>query len=280
MHIDISLQSYLSAHTMPQKGLPLKAHIVVAHPEPKSFNAHLANVAKTTLEGRGWNVTVSDLYKMGFDPCEKAAHYTDQVDPSRFDTQSEQRHAFANQSIPDVVRDEIDRMAQADLVILQYPMWWHLPPAILKGWMDRVFIYGDVYKSTFRFENGRFVGKKALVSTTVGTSPETYAHDGRSGDINLMLWLINFSMAYVGFDVLEPHVAYGVEAGLRYSEPQVVEERLKKIEIDYIVRLGEIETEAFIPFNRMADWGPDGRIKPESPVYSPFIRHREKLVIE
>jgi NAD(P)H dehydrogenase (quinone) len=214
------------------KERPLKAHIVVAHPEPKSYNAHLGNLAKQTLEGRGWSVSVSDLYAMNFDPCEKAEHYTDQTDPSRFDVQTEQRHASANGTIPADVCAEIDRLAAADLVILQYPMWWHLPPAILKGWMDRVFIYGDVYKSDFRFENGRFVGKKAMISTTVGTSAETYAHDGRSGDIDLMLWPINFSIAYVGFDVLKPHVAYGVEAGLRYSDPEEIKERLQQIELD------------------------------------------------
>ncbi|MGR3290960.1 MAG: NAD(P)H-dependent oxidoreductase [Paracoccaceae bacterium] len=258
----------------------MQAHIVVAHPEPQSFNAHLAALAKNTLNDRGWNVTVSDLYAMGFDPCEKAAHYVDPADASRFDTQSEQRHASATQTIPAVVGQEIDRMAQADLVILQYPMWWHLPPAILKGWMDRVFIYGDVYKSDFRFENGRFVGRKALISVTVGTSPQTYAHNGRSGDIDMMLWPINFSLAYVGFEILAPHVAYGVEAGLRYSDPLAIKQRLAKIETDYVTRLKTIEREASVPFNGMKDWGADGRIKPSAPVYSPFIRHKENLVIE
>lgn len=258
----------------------MKAHIVVAHPEPKSYNAHLANLAKQTLDARGWSVTVSDLYAMGFDPCEKAAHYADQSDPSRFDVQSEQRQASANDTIPADVRAEIERLAAADLVILQYPMWWHLPPAILKGWMDRVFIYGDVYKSDFRFDKGRFVGKKAMISTTVGTSPETYAHDGRSGDIDMTLWPINFSIAYVGFDVLVPHVAYGVEAGLRYSDPQEIKDRLQLIEVDYVARLQSIEAELSVPFNRMEDWGSDGRIKPSAPVYSPFIRHKEKLEIE
>jgi NAD(P)H dehydrogenase (quinone) len=258
----------------------LKAHIVVAHPEPKSFNAHLADVAERALKARGYVVSISDLYAMGFDPCEKAEHYVDPVNSLHFDTQSEQRHASANRTIPKDVQAEIDRLAHADLVILQYPMWWHLPPAILKGWMDRVFIYGDVYKSNFRFEKGRFVGKKAMLSITVGTSPETYAHNGRSGDIDLMLWPINFTLAYVGFDVLDPHVAYGVEAGLRYSDPQEIKDRLLKIETDYVARLGAIEAEPSVPFNRMEDWGADGRIKPTSSVYSPFIRHREKLVIE
>jgi NAD(P)H dehydrogenase (quinone) len=53
------------------------------------------------------------------------------------------------------VKAEIARLDAADLVILQYPMWWHLPPAMLKGWFDRVFIYGDVYTSGKRFEAGR-----------------------------------------------------------------------------------------------------------------------------
>ena len=65
-------------------------------------------------------------------------------------------------------------------------MWWHLPPAMLKGWFDRVLAYGAAYTSSKRFlENGRFVGKRAMLSVTVGTSRETYMHDGRSGDIKL-----------------------------------------------------------------------------------------------
>ena len=53
------------------------------------------------------------------------------------------------------VKVEIALLDASDLVILQYPMWWHLPPAILKGWYDRVFIYGEVYTSKKRFEDGR-----------------------------------------------------------------------------------------------------------------------------
>ena len=102
-------------------------------------------------------------------------------------------------------------MDRADLVILQYPMWWHLPPAMLKGWLDRVLIYGEVYASKKRSEKGRFVGKRAMLSLTVGTSQETYAFDGRSGDIDLLLWPVNFSLAYVGYTVLSPFIAYGVE---------------------------------------------------------------------
>ena len=134
----------------------MKAHIVLAHPEPQSFNANLARVAAETLTSQGWSVTTSDLYAMGFDPCERGDHYAPRKNDARFDAQAEQHHASASSAIPAAVAAEIARLDQADLLILQYPMWWHLPPAMLKGWIDRVFIYGEVYQSKKRFENGRF----------------------------------------------------------------------------------------------------------------------------
>ena len=258
----------------------MKAHIVLAHPEPKSFNGHLAETAKDALEGRGWQVTLSDLYGQGFDPCERAGHYPARQDPERFNVQAEQRNASEEKSLPPEVVEEIARLDAADLLILQYPMWWHLPPAMLKGWFDRVLAYGEVYRSSYRFEQGRYVGKRAMLSVTVGTSAETYAYDGRSGDIDLLLWPVNFTLAYVGYDVLAPFVAYGVEAGVRYSDPGEVEARLAQIPKDLAGRLDGIETEVPIPFNRMDEWGSDGRIRPDAPAHSPFMRHRERLEID
>ena len=258
----------------------MRAHIVCAHPEPSSYNAHLAATARAALERQGWAVTVSDLHAMGFDPCERAAHYAEPLDPGRFDAQAEQRHASQNRTLPAEVAGEIARLDAADLLILQYPMWWHLPPAMLKGWLDRVFAYGEVYTSKKRFEHGRFVGKRAMLSVTVGTSMATYAHDGRSGDIDLLLWPVNFSLAYVGYTVLEPFVAYGVEAGLRYSDPAAVEARLAGIARDWAVLLTRLDEVPTIPFNTMAQWGSDGRIVPGTPVHSPFIRRRERLELE
>jgi NAD(P)H dehydrogenase (quinone) len=258
----------------------MQAHIVLAHPERHSFNAHLAGVARRALEARGWSVSLSDLYAMGFDPCERAEHYEGRLQPARFDVQAEQRHASERGAIPAAVADEIARLDRADLLILQYPMWWHLPPAMLKGWLDRVLIYGEVYTSKKRFENGRFTGRRALISVTVGTSPETYAFDGRSGDIDLLLWPVNFSLAYVGYAVLAPFVAYGVEAGLRYSDAAVVQARLQRVEAELASALQALDGRAVIPFNRMAEWGADGRIVADAPVHSPFIRRKQRLALE
>ena len=258
----------------------MHAHIVLAHPEPKSFNAHLSQVACQTLEAQGWEVSASNLYDMGFDPCERPEHYVSRQKPGRFDVQAEQHHASGHGTIPDGIAAEIKLLDRADLVVLQYPMWWHLPPAMLKGWLDRVLIFGEVYASTKRFEKGRFVGKRAMLSVTVGTSQETYAFDGRAGDIALLLWPVNFSLAYVGFTVLSPFIAYGVEAGLRYSEPSVVEARLTSVEDDFRGLLKNLNQRTVIPFNKMAEWGANGRIKAEAPVYSPFVRHKQHLVLE
>ncbi|HKF72023.1 MAG TPA: NAD(P)H-dependent oxidoreductase [Stellaceae bacterium] len=260
-------------------GAPRKmhAHIVLAHPEPKSFNAHLAEVARGALEKDGWSVTASDLYAMGFDPCERAEHFSPRQNPERFDVQAEQRFASDRGALPAPVAAEIAALDLADLVILQYPMWWHLPPAMLKGWLDRVLVYGEVYTSKKRFEHGRWAGKRAMLSLTVGTSPETYAFDGRSGDIDLMLWPVNFSLAYVGFTVLAPFIAYGVESGLRYSSAEVLEARLCRVADDLAARMHRIDATPVIPFNRMADWTETGRIKATAPAYSAFMRHREKL---
>ena len=240
----------------------MHAHFVLAHPEPRSFNAHLAASGAQALQAEGWTTTLSDLYAMGFDPCERPEHFTSRAPAERFDAQSEQRRASEAKKLPSAVADEIARLDRADLLVLQYPMWWHLPPAMLKGWFDRVFAYGEVYTSRKRWENGRYVGKRAMLSVTVGTSRETYAFDGRSGDIDLMLWPVNFTLAYVGYDVLTPFVAYGVEAGLRYSDPAEVEARLRGVVEGFRAELPLAMQRATLPFNRMAEWGADGRIVP------------------
>lgn len=258
----------------------MHAHIVLAHPEPKSFNGHLVNVAQASLQDSGYRVTVSDLYSMNFDPCEKSEFYVNPQNSSRFNVQAEQRYASSQQTIPQDIKEEIEKLDSADLLILQYPMWWHLPPAMLKGWFDRVFLYGEVYTSKKRFEAGRFKGKRAMLSVTVGTSRETYAYNGRSGDINLMLWPVHFTLAYVGYTVLEPFVAYGVESAIAYSKPTALEKRLANIELDLAKRVKGLYQEDEIPFNKMSDWGKDGRITPSSPVYSPFIRHHPILELE
>jgi NAD(P)H dehydrogenase (quinone) len=91
---------------------------------------------------------------------------------------------------------------------------------------------------------------------------------------------VNFSLAYVGYEVLTPFVAYGVEAGLRYSNPTVVDHRLHKIDSAFRTEMPLVRERATIPFNHMAEWGDDGRILPAAPVYSPFVRSKKRLKLD
>jgi NAD(P)H dehydrogenase (quinone) len=95
-----------------------------------------------------------------------------------------------------------------------------------------------------------------------------------------MLWPINFTLAYVGYEVLAPFVAYGVEGGLRYSDQLTIDERLKNIAHDFRSLLTKLDQRKSVPFNRMSEWRADGRIMPDAPIYSPFVRRRENLELE
>ena len=78
----------------------LKAHIILAHPESKSFNGRLCELSRATLEAGGYEVTLSDLYAMEFDPSEGAHHYTKRADAERFHAQTEQRYNADHDGAP------------------------------------------------------------------------------------------------------------------------------------------------------------------------------------
>ena len=82
----------------------------------------------------------------------------------------EQRHHWTIQALPAEIRRHIELLRWADTLVLQFPFWWFGAPAILKGWMDRVFVYGGVYDSRHRHENGVMRGKRALLTVTAGAS--------------------------------------------------------------------------------------------------------------
>jgi NAD(P)H dehydrogenase (quinone) len=249
----------------------LRSLIVLANPEITSFNAQMATLAERVLSERG-SAEIFDLYRLNFDPVERADHYASRLDPTRFDTQAEQRHASDTATLPSDVMAHLEAVERADLLILQYPMWWYTPPAILKGWLDRVFVYGRTYTSRIRYDAGRFRGKRAMLSVTTGGPETTFKHNGRNGDIDLLLWPLNFTLYYVGFTVLAPFVAFGVEGGLKYSGEAEARRRLTEYLRDYEKALHTLDNRPAIPFNGWSDWDEEGRLKPTAPGFSPFMR--------
>ncbi len=185
--------------------------IVLAHPEPKSFNAAMCARAKAALERAGHEVTVSDLYGEGFNPVGGRHDFLTIANPDRFHYQTEQAHAARHDAYaPDVAREQA-RVAAADLVILQFPLWWGGVPAILKGWGERVYSYGFGYADGLRFETGVFRGRRAMISMTSGGTIARFGPEAPYGELERqVLWQIqHLGLEYMGYEVEEPFVAYG-----------------------------------------------------------------------
>ncbi|MEM8647606.1 MAG: NAD(P)H-dependent oxidoreductase, partial [Pseudomonadota bacterium] len=190
-----------------REGSLMKALIVYAHPEPQSFNNAMKVCAEETLRSMGWEVVVSDLYAQNFKAVADGDDFKERTDPSFLKYAAEQTHASSDgKGFSDDVAAEIQKLKSADLLILQFPMWWFGFPAILKGWVDRVFAAGTIYGGDIgMFSEGLFRGKRALVAFTSGATKETYSGVGLYGRADVTLWPIeNGVLNFAGFSVL-PH---------------------------------------------------------------------------
>ena len=105
--------------------------VILAHPTPGSLNHAIADTVVNTLEQLGHSGVYHDLYAEGFDPVLPSVEIlTEELDP--------------------VIAEHCEQLASADGIVLIHPNWWGMPPAIMKGWVDRV-IRPEV---AYRFEEG------------------------------------------------------------------------------------------------------------------------------
>lgn len=137
----------------------MKISVILAHPHEGSFNHAIAGAVTGTLEEEGHSVIFHDLYAERFDPVLPF----DEI----------QRGA----RLPEVVQRHCDEIAQAEGIVFIHPNWWGMPPAILKGWIDRVLRPGAAYRF-LDGDNGEGVpegllkAKAALVFNTSNTPEE------------------------------------------------------------------------------------------------------------
>jgi len=187
----------------------MRTFIVHAHHEPASFNGALTEAAVTSLRAAGHEVVVSDLYAMSFDPVSDRRNFTTVKEPGRLKQQDEEAYASDNNGFVPEIQVEMDKLAWCDALILQFPLWWLGLPAILKGWVDRVFAVGRAYGGGRYFSNGVFCSKRAMCSVTVGGSADAYSSYGAYGPLAPILFPINHGiLGFVGFTVVEPFVAH------------------------------------------------------------------------
>jgi putative NADPH-quinone reductase len=151
----------------------MKLLVIVAHPNPASFNHALATAAVIAARALGHEVVLHDLYAEQFDPLMPAAEFA------------------KNAALPSAIARHCADLAAADALVIVHPNWWGQPPAILKGWLDRVVRPGVAYE--FRvgpdgqgYAAGLLKLRAALVFTT-GNTPQD-AEDKLYGDPLENLW--------------------------------------------------------------------------------------------
>ncbi|OLY73687.1 NAD(P)H dehydrogenase [Pseudomonas sp. ATCC PTA-122608] len=189
----------------------MKVLIVHAHPEPQSFTAALRDQAIATLQAQGHEVQVSDLYAMHWNPVASASDFTSRENPEYLVYALEQRLGVKSQSIAADIQQELDKLLWADLLILNFPIFWFSAPAMLKGWIDRVLVSGVCYGGKRFYDQGGLAGKKALVTVTLGGREHMFGEGAIHGPLEDMLRpILRGTLAYVGFEVLEPFVAWHV----------------------------------------------------------------------
>ena len=111
----------------------MKVFIVHAHHEPASFNSALTAAARAALAAGGYEVRVSDLHAMNFDPVSDRRNFRTVANRSRLRQQAEEEHASAVGGFAPELQLEMDKLAWCDTLILQFPLWWLGMPAIMKG---------------------------------------------------------------------------------------------------------------------------------------------------
>lgn len=188
----------------------MRVFIVHAHPEPKSFNGAMTATARETLLAAGHEVVISDLYAMGFDPVSDRRNFTTVRDPDYYKQQEEEAYAGTHDGFAADIQAEMDKLFWCEALILQFPLWWFGLPAILKGWVDRVFASGGrIYGGGKWYDRGVFVGKRAMCALTIGGPQPIYSERGLNGPIDTILFPINHGMLYfTGFTVIEPFLVH------------------------------------------------------------------------
>jgi putative NADPH-quinone reductase len=132
----------------------MKIFVLIGHQRQGSFCHAIAAAAMEELKAAGHTVIYHDLYAEKFDPI--LPH--DEI--------------LCNSELDPVVKLHCEEILAADGYVVIHPNWWAMPPAILKGWLDRVLRQGVAYEFTAQGVNGLLKGRKAVVFSTSNTPRE------------------------------------------------------------------------------------------------------------
>ncbi len=129
--------------------------VILGHQRPGSFNHAIAEAACRTLREQGHEVVFHDLYVEGFDPVLR-----------------EEEIKASDAELPEEIRRSMEEIREADGLVFVHPNWWGGPPAMLRGWVDRVLRQGFAYHFTPQGPVAHFTDKAVFVFSTSNTPQE------------------------------------------------------------------------------------------------------------
>ncbi len=161
----------------------MKHLIIYAHPNANSLNSYFKNTLVTHLKQTQQEVVVRDLYQLNFNPVLSLADMEGQ------------RMGI----VSDDVKKEQELIASADAITFIHPIWWTGLPAIMKGYIDRVFSYGFAYRYDQGIQKGLLTGKQVIIINTHGKSQDEYRANGM--DVALSLTSDRGIYTYCGLEI-------------------------------------------------------------------------------
>ena len=159
----------------------------------------------------------------------------------------------------------------------QYLMYWMMVGyghcTVLWGrWCERVLSEGVAHRPAENvwFENGGFGGTRLMLSLTTNGRPETYAHNGRHGSLDIILWPIANALRFSGFDLVEPFAAFDVVRASDSERREILERAAH--------RARSVLDLDLMPFHALTDYGANGVLKDDVQAATPGQQRPDRLV--
>lgn len=191
----------------------MKTLIVVAHPNPQSFNKN--GILKTVVEeltSKNHQIVVRDLYELNFNPILSGADFAE----------------FQVGKTPADIKTEQDHISWATNIVLIYPVWWIGRPAMMQGYFDRVFGFNFAFTVDQNGARGLLKNEKALVINTAGT-PE-FVYDGWPDSKQLISRPIAEGvLGYCGIVDVKQHTFFGIASSTDEERAKILTDLKEKL---------------------------------------------------
>jgi NAD(P)H dehydrogenase (quinone) len=187
------------------KGKSMKIYSILVHPERDSLNGKLFDQALEFFNKKKYQVETLDLYRSEFNPMAIYEQLTSDKELNNY--AHKWFTADARDLLPEFSQREIERLKSSDILYLQTPIWWWGLPALMKAYIENVFIYNVLF--SLENEHSRdhgdatvfklLRGKKMILSVTTGSSEKFISE--HFGNVDSLLAPIKARFGFVGYDI-------------------------------------------------------------------------------